>query len=99
MTAIVESPNVQARYAKTVRTLAAHPIGVCIGQHWLHLAHLLVDTLEEVMDHAEVCVVGTVSPESAEAVAAAAGLHVIDLVRLEDALDRRGEERYVGVAW
>lgn len=70
-----------------------------VAEHLPHLADLLVDTLEEVMDHAEVCVVGTVSPESAEAVAAAAGLHVIDLVRLEDALDRRGEERYVGVAW
>lgn len=70
-----------------------------VAEHLPHLADLLVDTVEELVDHAEVCVVGTISSESARAVASAAGLHVIDLVRLADARERRGEERYVGVAW
>jgi GDP-mannose 6-dehydrogenase len=70
-----------------------------VAEHLPHLADLLVDTVGEVMEHAEVCVVGTVSSESAHAVASSVGLHVIDLVRLADARERRGEERYVGVAW
>jgi GDP-mannose 6-dehydrogenase len=70
-----------------------------VVEHLPHLADLLVDSVEEFVDHAEVCVLGTISSESACAVASAAGLHVIDLVRLADARERRGEERYVGVAW
>lgn len=68
-------------------------------EHLPHLSELLVDDVEHVLDHAEICVVGASSPESAQAVAAAVDLQIVDLVRLADARDRRGEERYVGVAW
>jgi GDP-mannose 6-dehydrogenase len=68
-------------------------------QHLPHLSELLVETVDELVDHAELVVVGGTSPESARAVASHSGRHVIDLVRLEDASLRRGEERYVGVAW
>ena len=68
-------------------------------EHLPHLSELLVDDVRAVLDHAEICVVGGNSPEAVAATAAAGDRHVVDLVRLPDAANRRGEERYVGVAW
>lgn len=68
-------------------------------EHLPHLSELLVETIGELVEHAEVCVVGAASSESVKALAEAGGLHVVDLVRLPDAADRRGREGYVGVAW
>jgi GDP-mannose 6-dehydrogenase len=68
-------------------------------QHLPHLSELLVDDLDAVLQHAEVCVVGAASPDSIAALAAHDGRLIVDLVRLPDATARRGEERYVGVAW
>jgi GDP-mannose 6-dehydrogenase len=68
-------------------------------EHLPHLSELLVETVDELVDHAELVVVGATSPDSARALASCSGLHVIDLVRLDDAAVRRGEEGYVGVAW
>jgi GDP-mannose 6-dehydrogenase len=68
-------------------------------EHLPHLAELLVDDASVVLEHAEVCVVGAASPEAVAASAAAGNRHLIDLVRLPDAAERRGGERYVGVAW
>lgn len=64
-----------------------------------HLAALLVDNAEEVMKHAEVCVIGAAKPEAVEAIARADGRVLVDLVRLPDAASRRGEKGYFGVAW
>ena len=64
-----------------------------------HLSALLVQTAEEVMDHAEVCVIGAAQPETIEALARANGRAIVDLVRLPDAAERRGDSAYVGVAW
>jgi GDP-mannose 6-dehydrogenase len=63
-----------------------------------HLATLLSDSPDEVVQHAEVCVVGASRPETIEALTRADGREVIDLVRLPDA-DRRPGQRYIGVAW
>jgi GDP-mannose 6-dehydrogenase len=68
-------------------------------EHLPHLSELLVDDVQAVLDHAEICVVGGNSAEAIAATAAAGDRHVVDLVRLPDAAHRRGEERYVGVAW
>lgn len=68
-------------------------------EHLPHLSELLVETVDELVAHAEVCVVGAGSPEAVEAVSAANHLHVVDLVRLPDEAARRGQEGYVGVAW
>ncbi|MGI8886653.1 MAG: nucleotide sugar dehydrogenase [Gaiellaceae bacterium] len=68
-------------------------------EHLPHLTELLVDDLGEVLDHAEVCIVAADSPEAVAAIASAGDRHVVDLVRLPDAAERRREERYVGVAW
>jgi GDP-mannose 6-dehydrogenase len=67
--------------------------------HLPHLAELLVGTVEEALEHAEICVVGAASPEAVQALAEVDGRHVIDLVRLPDAPSRRGKDLYVGVAW
>jgi GDP-mannose 6-dehydrogenase len=68
-------------------------------EHLPHLSELLVESLAEVLDHAEVCIVGAASPDAVDAIAAADGRHIVDLIRLPDAAERRGGERYVGVAW
>jgi GDP-mannose 6-dehydrogenase len=68
-------------------------------EHLPHLSELLVDDLTDVLEHAEVCVVGAASPTSIAALTALDDRHIVDLVRLPDAAGRQGEERYVGVAW
>jgi GDP-mannose 6-dehydrogenase len=68
-------------------------------EHLPHLSELLVESPEEALADAEVCVVGAASPEAVEALAALDGRQVVDLVRLPDATRRRGEDLYVGVAW
>ena len=64
-----------------------------------HLAALLAERPEDVLEHAEICIVGAEFPEVIQALAAADERVVVDLVRLPDAEARRGHERYIGVAW
>ncbi|GGR62822.1 GDP-mannose 6-dehydrogenase [Streptomyces roseolus] len=64
-----------------------------------HLAQLLADTVDEVLDHAEVCLVGTRDPAVLAALPHGDGPLIIDLVRLPDADARRAEPGYVGLAW
>ncbi|MFD6244045.1 nucleotide sugar dehydrogenase [Streptomyces roseolus] len=64
-----------------------------------HLAQLLADTVGEVLDHAEVCLVGTRDPAVLAALPHGDGPLIIDLVRLPDADARRAEPGYVGLAW
>jgi GDP-mannose 6-dehydrogenase len=68
-------------------------------EHLPHLSDLLMDDPRGVLEHAEVCIVAASSPEAVAATASAGDRHIVDLVRLPDAAKRRGEERYVGVAW
>ncbi|MGJ5893726.1 nucleotide sugar dehydrogenase [Streptomyces sp. V2] len=64
-----------------------------------HLAQLLADSVEEVLDHAEVCLVGTRAPEVLAALPHGGSPLIVDLVRLPDAEARRAEPGYVGLAW
>ncbi len=64
-----------------------------------HLSALLVPDAASLVEHAEVCIVGARTAESVDALKHADGRHVIDLVRLPDASERRGREEYTGVAW
>ena len=70
-----------------------------IDEHLPHLSELLVETAEEAVVGAEVCVVSAAEPEAVSALAGAGGVHVIDLVRLPGDTQRRHEGGYVGVAW
>ncbi|MEU3294066.1 nucleotide sugar dehydrogenase [Streptomyces longwoodensis] len=64
-----------------------------------HLAQLLADSVEEVLDHAEVCLVGTRDPAVVSALPHGDGPVIVDLVRLPDADARRAEPGYMGLAW
>jgi GDP-mannose 6-dehydrogenase len=68
-------------------------------QHLPHLADLLVDSAEEALDHAEICVVGAATPEAIEALARSDGRYIVDLVRLPGSSGRGSGGEYVGVAW
>ena len=70
-----------------------------MDEHLPHLADLMVETVDAAVDHAEVCVVGANSADAVRAVVGKRELHVVDLVRLPDSVERRREETYVGVAW
>ncbi|MEU3273738.1 nucleotide sugar dehydrogenase [Saccharomonospora sp. NPDC006951] len=64
-----------------------------------HLGQLLASSVAEVLEHADVCLVGCTDAAVVDALPHN-GKHVlIDLVRLPDAELRRTEEGYVGLAW
>ena len=68
-----------------------------------HLGQLLAGSIAEVLDHAEVCIVGCAEPEVLAALGRAGGdgggRTIVDLVRMPDAATRRDEKEYVGLAW
>ncbi len=64
-----------------------------------HLAQLLAESVAEVLDFAEVCLVGTRDPAVLAALPHGDGPVIVDLVRLPDAGTRRTEPGYLGLAW
>lgn len=70
-----------------------------IEQHLPHLGDLLSDSVDEVMEHAEVCVIGCKDEAVLDALKDVGDRTVVDLVRLPDAESRRGTAGYVGAAW
>jgi GDP-mannose 6-dehydrogenase len=71
-----------------------------IAEHLPHIGQLLTDDLQEVLDHAEVCIVGSRTPEVVAALErAGSGMALVDLVRLPDAQTRRAERSYTGIGW
>ena len=64
-----------------------------------HLAQLLAQSVGEVLDHAEVCVVGTRDPAVLSALPHGDDPMIVDLVHLPDADARRAEPGYAGLAW
>jgi GDP-mannose 6-dehydrogenase len=64
-----------------------------------HLGELLCGSVDDVLEHAEVCVVGCQDPAVLAALDRAGDRTIIDLVRLPDAQRRRAEPGYVGLAW
>ncbi|WP_113704537.1 nucleotide sugar dehydrogenase [Nonomuraea lactucae] len=70
-----------------------------IRQRLPHLGDLLTTSADEVLEHADVCVIGSVEPAVLDAVGRAGARAIIDLVRLPDADARRATPGYVGLAW
>jgi GDP-mannose 6-dehydrogenase len=70
-----------------------------IDGHLPHLGDLLSNSVDEVLAHAEVCVVGSSEPAVLDALAAPGDRIVVDLVRLPDAETRRASEGYQGLGW
>ena len=65
-----------------------------------HLAELLTDDLETVLNHGEVLVVGTRDPSVVAAVdEKPEGTIVVDLVRLPQVESRRRQGDYLGIGW
>ncbi|HKS47414.1 MAG TPA: nucleotide sugar dehydrogenase [Amycolatopsis sp.] len=64
-----------------------------------HLGQLLTNSIEEVVAHAEVCIVGCTEKAVLDALEPGDGRVLIDLVRVPGAERRRAEEGYVGLAW
>ncbi|MFF0428780.1 nucleotide sugar dehydrogenase [Streptomyces sp. NPDC004520] len=64
-----------------------------------HLAQLLVESVDEVIEHAEVCLVGTREPSVLSALPHGDAPVIVDLIRLPDADARRTEPGYMGLAW
>jgi GDP-mannose 6-dehydrogenase len=62
-----------------------------------HLSALLTSDATEVLDHAEVCVVGCTDQHVLAAIDAAGERTVVDLVRLPDADARRGQPNYISL--
>ncbi|MEU6715913.1 nucleotide sugar dehydrogenase [Nonomuraea sp. NPDC046802] len=70
-----------------------------IEQRLPHLGDLLTTSVDEVLAHADVCVIGSREPAVLAAVERAGTRTIIDLVRLPDAAERRATQGYVGLAW
>ncbi|HET8641846.1 MAG TPA: nucleotide sugar dehydrogenase [Pseudonocardiaceae bacterium] len=64
-----------------------------------HLGDLLSSSVEDVLAHAEVCVIGCKDPAVLQALHRTGDRTVIDLVRLPDADQRRAQPGYVGLGW
>lgn len=70
-----------------------------VETHLPHLGDLLSDSVQEVLDHAEVCVIGSRESAVLDALASVDDRLVVDLVRLPDASELRARPGYVGLAW
>jgi GDP-mannose 6-dehydrogenase len=69
-----------------------------ILNHIPHISKLMVDSIDQVLDHADVIVIGNPSPEFREVPKlVAAGKEIVDLVRISDA--RSVEGVYDGICW
>jgi GDP-mannose 6-dehydrogenase len=64
-----------------------------------HLGQLLASSVDEVLDHAEVILVGSKDPAVLGALPWGGSRTIVDLVRIPGAEARRAESGYVGLAW
>jgi GDP-mannose 6-dehydrogenase len=64
-----------------------------------HLADVLTNDVDEVFEHAEVCVVGNTEQAVLDVLAEPGDRIVVDLVRLPDADERRATVGYQGLGW
>ncbi|MDH6196220.1 GDP-mannose 6-dehydrogenase [Mycobacterium frederiksbergense] len=70
-----------------------------VEQRIPHLSRFIADTPDEVVNHAEVCVVGTADPEAIAALRRFDGHIVVDLVRFPGAANFEDDPRYIGISW
>jgi GDP-mannose 6-dehydrogenase len=70
-----------------------------IEQRLPHLGDLLSSSVPDVLEHADVCVIGCKDAAVLDAVASTVDKVVIDLVRIPGAEARRAEPGYVGLGW
>jgi len=68
-----------------------------ILKHIPHISELFVESVNEVVDHSDVIVIGNQAGEFAGALSNAGDKLIIDLVRIFE--DRRSDEHYQGLSW
>lgn len=72
---------------------------VYVEQRIPHLSRLIAGSADEVVNYAEVCVVGAADPEAIAALRHVDGRIVVDLVRFPGSADYRDDPRYIGISW
>jgi GDP-mannose 6-dehydrogenase len=71
-----------------------------ISERLPHIGDLLTEDIDAVVDHGEVLIIGSRAPEVVDAVARCGSDRlVVDLVRLPNAAQMRGNGNYRGIAW
>jgi GDP-mannose 6-dehydrogenase len=71
-----------------------------ISERLPHISELLVDDVDAVLDHGEVLIIGSRTPEVLDALARSTSEQlVIDLVRVPGADELRARDNYRGIAW
>jgi GDP-mannose 6-dehydrogenase len=74
-----------------------------IGEQIPHIGRMLIDDIDEVIEHGEVIVVGTRDPAVLDAIDAIDGAdqsrQIIDLIRVPKASAMRTHPNYQGIAW
>lgn len=70
-----------------------------VEQRIPHLSRFIADSPDEVVSHAEVCVVGAADPEAIAALRRVDGRIVVDLVRFPGSADYEDDPRYIGISW
>jgi GDP-mannose 6-dehydrogenase len=70
-----------------------------VEQRIPHLSRFIADSPDEVVSHAEVCVVGAPDPEAIAALRRVDGRIVVDLVRFPGSAEYEGDPRYIGLSW
>jgi GDP-mannose 6-dehydrogenase len=70
-----------------------------VEQRIPHLSRFIADSPDEVVNHAEVCVVGAADPEGIAALRRVDGRSIVDLVRFPGSAEYHDDPRYIGISW
>jgi GDP-mannose 6-dehydrogenase len=71
-----------------------------ISERLPHIGDLLIEDVDAVVEHGEVLIIGSRAPEVVDAIAQCGSDRlVVDLVRLPNAAQMRGNSNYRGIAW
>lgn len=64
-----------------------------------HLSRLMAGSADAVVNHAEVCVVGTAASDAITALGRVNDRLIVDLVRFPGSAEYDGDPRYIGISW
>jgi GDP-mannose 6-dehydrogenase len=70
-----------------------------VEQRIPHLSRFIADSPDDVVNHAEVCVVGATNPDAIAALGRVDGRTIVDLVRFPGSADYQDDPRYIGISW
>ncbi len=70
-----------------------------VEEHIPYLSRFIAGSPDDVVNHAEVCVVGAADPEAIAALTRVDGRIIVDLVRFPGSADYEHDSRYIGIGW